>query len=42
MTERERLLGAFIAAAHDGDVAGLEDLFASDVVSSSDAFVHAA
>jgi DnaK suppressor protein len=42
VTERERLLGAFIAAAHDGDVAGLEDLFASDVVSSSDAFVHAA
>jgi RNA polymerase sigma factor (sigma-70 family) len=41
-TELERLLGAFIAAAHDGDVAGLEDLFASDVVSSSDEFVHAA
>jgi RNA polymerase sigma-70 factor (ECF subfamily) len=41
-TELERLLGAFIAAAHDGDVAGLEDLFALDVVSSSDEFVHAA
>jgi RNA polymerase sigma factor (sigma-70 family) len=41
-TELERLLVAIIAAAHDGDVAGLEDLFASDVVSSSDEFVHAA
>ena len=41
-TELERLLGAFITAAHDGDVGGLEDLFASDVVSSSDEFVHAA
>ena len=41
-TELERLLGVFIAAAHDGDVAGLEDLFASNVVSSSDEFVHAA
>jgi RNA polymerase sigma factor (sigma-70 family) len=41
-TELERLLGAFIGAVHDGDVAGLEDLFASDVVSSSDEFVHAA
>lgn len=41
-TELERLLGAFIAAAHGGDVAGLEDLFASDVVSSSGEFVHAA
>ena len=41
-TELERLLGAFIAAAQDGNVAGLEDLFASDVVSSSDEFVHAA
>ena len=27
--EQERLLGAFIAASHDGDVAGLEALFAS-------------
>jgi RNA polymerase sigma-70 factor, ECF subfamily len=41
-TELECLLGVFIAAAHDGDVAGLEDLFASNVVSSSDEFVHAA
>jgi RNA polymerase sigma factor (sigma-70 family) len=41
-TELERLLAAFIAATHDGDVAGLEDLLASDVVSSSDEFVHAA
>jgi RNA polymerase sigma-70 factor (ECF subfamily) len=41
-TELERLLGALIAAAHDGNVAGLEDLFASDVVSSADEFVHAA
>jgi RNA polymerase sigma factor (sigma-70 family) len=41
-SELERLLGAFIAAAHEGDVAGLEDLFASDVVSSADEFVHAA
>jgi RNA polymerase sigma factor (sigma-70 family) len=41
-TELERLLGAFIGAVHDGDVAGLEDLFASDVVSTSDEFVHAA
>jgi RNA polymerase sigma factor (sigma-70 family) len=41
-TELECLLGVFIAAAHDGDVAGLEDLFTSNVVSSSDAFVHAA
>ena len=40
-TELERLLGALIAAVHDGDVAGLEDLFASDI-SSSAAFVHAA
>ena len=41
-TELEHLLGALIAAARDGDVAGLEDLFASDVVSISDEFVHAA
>jgi len=41
-TERERLLGAFIAAAHDGDIAGLEDLFGSVVVSSQDEFVRAA
>jgi RNA polymerase sigma-70 factor, ECF subfamily len=35
-TEQRRLLDAFIAAAQDGDVAGLEGLFASDVVSTSD------
>lgn len=41
-TDLQRLLGAFVAAAHDGDVAGLEDLFASGVLSSSNEFVHAA
>jgi RNA polymerase sigma-70 factor (ECF subfamily) len=41
-TERQRLMGAFIAAAHDGDVARLEHLLASEVVSSSHEFVHAA
>jgi RNA polymerase sigma factor (sigma-70 family) len=35
-TEQRRLLEAFIAAAKDGDVAGLEGLFASDVVSTPD------
>jgi RNA polymerase sigma factor (sigma-70 family) len=35
-TEHGRLLEAFIAAAQNGDVAGLEGLFASDVVSTSD------
>jgi len=35
-TEQRRLLAAFIAAAQNGDVAGLEDLLASDVVSTSD------
>ncbi len=35
-TEQRRLLEAFIAAAHNGDVAGLEGLVASDVVSTSD------
>jgi RNA polymerase sigma factor (sigma-70 family) len=35
-TEQRRLLAAFIAAAQDGDVASLEGLFASDVVSTSD------
>ena len=40
--EQTRLLGAFTAAAHDGDVAVLENLFASEVVSPSDEFVHAA
>ena len=34
-TEQRRLLEAFIAAAQDGDVAGLEGLFASDVVSAA-------
>jgi RNA polymerase sigma factor (sigma-70 family) len=32
-TEQRRFLDAFIAAAQNGDVAGLERLFASDVVS---------
>jgi len=41
-TEQQRLLGAFIAAAQDGDVASLEHLFASDVVSTSDGLVRAA
>jgi RNA polymerase sigma factor (sigma-70 family) len=40
--ELKRLLGAFTAAAHDGDLAGLEDLFASKAVGASDEFVHAA
>jgi RNA polymerase sigma-70 factor (ECF subfamily) len=35
-TEQRRLLVAFIAAAQDGDVAGLEGLFASEVVSTAD------
>jgi RNA polymerase sigma-70 factor (ECF subfamily) len=34
-TEQKRLLDAFIAAAQHGDVAGLEGLLASDVVSTS-------
>ena len=34
--EQRRLLNAFIAAARAGDLAGLESLFASDVVSTSD------
>lgn len=33
--EQRRLLDAFIAAAHSGDLAGLEGLFASDVASTS-------
>ena len=33
--EQRRLVDAFISAADRGDVAGLEDLFASDVVSTS-------
>jgi RNA polymerase sigma factor (sigma-70 family) len=40
--EHERLLAAFIAAAQGGDVAGLERLFASDVLSISDESVRAA
>jgi RNA polymerase sigma-70 factor (ECF subfamily) len=34
--EQRRLLHSFIAAARKGDLAALEDLFASDVVSHSD------
>lgn len=41
-TDQERLLEAFIAAAHDGDVAILEELFALDVVSTAPEFVRAA
>jgi RNA polymerase sigma factor (sigma-70 family) len=41
-TEQERLLEAFIAAAQDGDVASLEDLFASEVVSTSDELMRVA
>jgi RNA polymerase sigma factor (sigma-70 family) len=41
-TEQKRVLGAFIAAARDSDVAALEQLFAVDVVSTSDAFGRAA
>ncbi len=42
--EQRRLLNAFIAAARTGDLGGLESLFASDVVSTSDGggFVRAA
>lgn len=32
--EQRRLLDVFLAAAHKGDLAALEDLFASDIVSS--------
>ena len=35
-TEQRHLLDVFVAAAQKGDVAGLEGLFASDVVSTSD------
>ncbi|MFB4276753.1 MULTISPECIES: RNA polymerase sigma-70 factor [unclassified Nonomuraea] len=35
-SEHRRLLRAFIDAARTGDIAALEDLFAADVVSSSD------
>ena len=41
-TDQERLLQAFIAAAQDGDVTVLEDLFASHVGSTSDEVVRAA
>ena len=41
-TEQERLLHAFIAAAQDGNVATLEDLFASEVVSTSHELVRVA
>lgn len=34
--ERDRLLAAFLAAAEAGDLAGLEDLLAADVVAVSD------
>jgi len=34
--EQRRLLDAFVAAAHTGDLAGLEALFAEDVVSYAD------
>src|SRR5690606_4065173 len=34
--EQQRLLGAFLAAAQNGDLAALEGLFAADVVSYSD------
>jgi RNA polymerase sigma-70 factor (ECF subfamily) len=40
-TEQRRLLDAFIAAARHGDVAGLEGLLASDVVSNSASAVPA-
>jgi RNA polymerase sigma factor (sigma-70 family) len=40
--EQERLLAAFIAAAHYGDIARLEDLFAADTVSTSVESVRAA
>jgi RNA polymerase sigma-70 factor (ECF subfamily) len=42
--EHQRLLETFVAAAQSGDLAGLEQLFASDVVSYSDGggFVRAA
>ena len=41
-TEQERLREAFIAAAQDGDVSTLEDLFASEIVSSSDELMRVA
>ena len=41
-TDHNRLLGAFVTAAHDGDVTVLEDFFESEVVAAADAFVRAA
>jgi RNA polymerase sigma-70 factor (ECF subfamily) len=41
-TDQERLIEAFIAAARDGDVASLEDLFASEVVCASADLVRVA
>ena len=41
-TEQTRLLEAFVGAAHDGDVARLEDFFAPDIISSSDGSMRAA
>src|SRR5262249_9183549 len=41
-TEQRRLLQAIVAAAQDGDVDSLEQLFTSDVVSTSDELVCAA
>jgi len=41
-TEQERLLEALIAAAQDGDVASLEDLFTSEIVSDSETLVRVA
>ena len=35
-TEQRRLLGAFVEAAQKGDLAGLEEIFAADIVSSAD------
>jgi RNA polymerase sigma factor (sigma-70 family) len=40
-TQQRRLLDAFIAAAQNGEVAGLEGLFASDVASTSACVVAA-
>jgi len=41
-TEQKRLLEAFTAATEDGDIASLEHLLASNVVSASGEFVRAA
>ena len=41
-TEQQRLLEAFIAAAHGGDIGSLERFFASEVVSTSHELVRAA